>query len=269
MGIVYEAEHESLKSRMALKVMNPRLQTDQSYRRRFQTEARSAAKLHHTNIVPVFDYAEHDGVCYYAMQCIEGVGLDRVLDDVRRLRAGVAGNTGSETAGTGPGTANVVVEGRLPSISRGLLSGGFAVASTAFLVAGSDEVETTAIEGSTPRAISGAALAPDRSGLARSGNGVESANSSFAGQSEAIYFREIARLGAQVADALDYAHRQGVIHRDIKPPNLLLDTQGNVWVTDFGLAKLVERDELSQSRDVVGTLRFIAPERFRGVTNPL
>ena len=79
----------------------------------------------------------------------------------------------------------------------------------------------------------------------------------------------MARLGAQVADALDYAHRQGVIHRDIKPSNLLLDIRGNVWVTDFGLAKLVEGDELTQSHDLVGTLRFMAPERFRGVTDPL
>ena len=109
----------------------------------------------------------------------------------------------------------------------------------------------------------------DGSASAPSGGGAGSASSSFAGQPESIYFREVARLGAQVADALDYAHRQGVIHRDIKPSNLLLDTQGNVWVTDFGLAKLVEGDELSQSHDLVGTLRFMAPERFRGVTSPL
>ena len=55
MGIVYEAEHESLKSRVALKVMHPRFRADQCYLRRFQTEARSAAKLHHTNIVSVFE----------------------------------------------------------------------------------------------------------------------------------------------------------------------------------------------------------------------
>ena len=94
-------------------------------------------------------------------------------------------------------------------------------------------------------------------------------SSSLAGQTGSIYFREVARLGAQVADALEYAHRQGVIHRDIKPSNLLLDIRGNVWVTDFGLAKLVEGDELSQSHDLIGTLRFMAPERFRGVTDPL
>ena len=154
---------------------------------------------------------------------------------------------------------------RCTAISRGLLTGRFADAPTASLVAGSD---STAIGGATsarPPAPAGA----DGSACAPSGGGAGSASSSFAGQPESIYFREVARLGAQVADALDYAHRQGVIHRDIKPSNLLLDTQGNVWVTDFGLAKLVEGDELSQSHDLVGTLRFMAPERFRGVTSPL
>src|SRR4029077_1364851 len=87
MGVVHEAEHESLKSRVALKVMHPRFRTNPTYLRRFHTEARSAARLHHTNIVPVFDYGEQDGICYYAMPLIAGVGLDQVLEDVRRLRA--------------------------------------------------------------------------------------------------------------------------------------------------------------------------------------
>ena len=86
----------------------------------------------------------------------------------------------------------------------------------------------------------------------------------FPNLSELRYFREIARVGAQVADALEYAHRRGVLHRDIKPSNLLLDALGNVWVTDFGLAKLEEGDDLSQSRELVGTLRYMAPERLRG-----
>ena len=63
MGVVYEAEHESLKSRVALKVMHARFRDDRTYVRRFRIEARAAAKLHHTNIVPVFDYGEQDGVC--------------------------------------------------------------------------------------------------------------------------------------------------------------------------------------------------------------
>ncbi len=103
MGIVYEAEHESLKSRMALKVMHARFRADRDYVRRFQTEARSAAKLHHTNIVPVFDYGQQDGVFYYAMQYIAGVGLERVLDDVRRLRPAAERDAGAESDRCGAG----------------------------------------------------------------------------------------------------------------------------------------------------------------------
>src|SRR5262249_5180652 len=75
---------------------------------------------------------------------------------------------------------------------------------------------------------------------------------------------DIARVGAQAADALACAHSQGVLHRDIKPSNLLLDDRGQVWVTDFGVAKLVEEAHLTQSGDLVGTLKYMPPERFAG-----
>jgi serine/threonine protein kinase len=78
------------------------------------------------------------------------------------------------------------------------------------------------------------------------------------------YYRFVARLGAQVAEALAYAHRQGILHRDVKPANLLLDQTGAVWVTDFGLAKLLEHDDLTVPGEVAGTLRYSAPERFAG-----
>src|SRR5262249_57539903 len=87
MGVVYEAIRESLHNRVALKVIHPRFRASAGYLRRFQTEARSAAQLHHTNIVSIFDYGQHDGVCYYAMQYIAGHNLDEILVDVRRLRS--------------------------------------------------------------------------------------------------------------------------------------------------------------------------------------
>ena len=84
-----------------------------------------------------------------------------------------------------------------------------------------------------------------------------------------VYFRTIARIGRQVAEALAYAHEQGILHRDIKPANLLLDAQGNVWVTDFGLAKAFDgEDGLTQTGDIVGTVRYMAPERFDGRSEP-
>jgi eukaryotic-like serine/threonine-protein kinase len=179
MGIVYEAEQESLRRRVALKVL-PRLShMDPGRVERFRREARAASMLHHDHIVPVFGVGEYEGSHFYVMPFIVGKGMDEVLDDWRRDK-----------------TDSMIANG------------------------GASNEE--------PR------------------------------------WRFIAHLGAQVADALSFAHQHGVLHRDIKPANLLFDERGKIWVTDFGLARLLESGDLTQTGDLIGTLQYMPPESLGG-----
>src|SRR5262249_49325098 len=94
MGIVYEAEQVSLGRHVALKVLPKKMLLDGKQKRRFEREAKSAARLHHTNIVPVFGVGEHEGMPYYVMQFIQGLGLDEVLDELRRMHKGPGQGSG-------------------------------------------------------------------------------------------------------------------------------------------------------------------------------
>jgi tetratricopeptide (TPR) repeat protein len=74
-------------------------------------------------------------------------------------------------------------------------------------------------------------------------------------------FRQIAEWGIQAAEALEHAHRVGIVHRDVKPANLMIDGQGALWVTDFGLARTAADAGLTMTGDVLGTLRYMSPEQ--------
>jgi serine/threonine protein kinase len=263
MGVVYEAEQESLGRRVALKVLPAVCVASPTRLQRFLREAQAAARLHHTNIVPVFGVGEQDGVRYYVMQLIAGQGLDVVI---RALRAGAARKAGAAvglpagaTAGL-PGSASGAAE-ESAGVTAGQASSGTQRASNGTqlpVVSGSfsaGEAAQMLLSGPLPDAPS--ADLPRR----EPPSGVPAAAANSPGPR---YWQNVARVGIQVAEALEYAHRQGTLHRDIKPANLLMDSRGTVWIADFGLAKLEDLEDLTTSGDMVGTLRYMAPEQFEG-----
>jgi serine/threonine protein kinase/Tfp pilus assembly protein PilF len=257
MGIVYEAEQESLGRHVALKVLPAHALLDPQRLRRFNREAKAAARLHHTNIVPVYGVGESDGLHYYVMQFIQGLGLDQVLAELRKLRrakATLADAPAPESRLIRAGDVSAV------DVARSLLTGHFK--ETAPADAPEDAAEHAPPTLSLPSA---SFRRPDSSATIHLPGQSEHSTLSETGRQ---FWHSVARIGVQVADALAYANAQGTLHRDIKPSNLLLDTQGTVWVADFGLAKATDSEDLTHAGDIVGTIRYMAPERFRGQGDP-
>jgi serine/threonine protein kinase len=83
-------------------------------------------------------------------------------------------------------------------------------------------------------------------------------------ESRAATLREVVRVGIEAADALEHAHQRGVIHRDVKPGNLLVDTKGNVWLTDFGLARRDVDVTATVTGAMLGTPRYMSAEQISG-----
>ncbi|MCI0462936.1 MAG: protein kinase [Gemmataceae bacterium] len=265
MGIVYEAEQESLGRHVALKILPAHALLEPKHLHRFQREAKAAARLHHTNIVPVYGVGADAGLHYYVMQFIQGLGLDEVLVELRRLRQARKAPARSPT-----GTDQATPSGRRSEVSaaqvaQGLLTGQF-VASPPAAVEADSSPRTPVPASLRPEGVD--SPAPRGNVSAVRGNPAihlpGQRDGSRLSESGRPYWQSVARVGIQVAEALAYAHSQGILHRDIKPSNLLLDTQGNVWVTDFGLAKAADSQDLTHSGDIVGTVRYLAPERFQG-----
>src|SRR5215210_6288085 len=163
MATVFKAYHASLDRYVAIKALHPAFNQDVTFEARFQREARVVARLEHPNIVPIYDYAEHEKRPYLVMKFIEGDTLKAKLD-------------------------------------KGPLSS-----------------------------------------------------------------EEISKIVDAVGSALSYAHREGVLHRDIKPSNVLVANDGQMYLADFGLARIAQSGESTLSSDMImGTPQYISPEQAMG-----
>ncbi len=281
MGVVYEAEQVSLGRRVALKVLPGHVAGDRKALMRFRREAKAAAGLHHTNIVPVFEVGRDGDVAFYAMQFIQGQGLDQVVDELKRFRHPDR-TPGGDAAGEPGEDARIVMDSRRAVAQSVLANGRPQLGRVAgSLLTGRLETDGPASPGAKTNAATGLAVTePDdsadlsswRSAEARPAHDPSSSAVLPGGASVSAietsgrrqpFFRSVAQIGRQAAQGLSYAHARGIVHRDIKPSNLLLDTAGIVWITDFGLAK-ADEDGLTTTGDIFGTLRYMAPERFRG-----
>ena len=216
MGVVYEARQCSLKRHVALKVLSSGLGMTAKAVMRFRREAEAAAKLHHTNIVPIYATGEEEAVHYYSMELIDGPSLDQII---RKLRGDEDRNFSGDTDLSSqklPAWVNDKIPCERPSDCV------------------SDE----------------------------QANFAASRFSSSAAATGAKYFDTLAAMIADVADALDHAHDHGIIHRDVKPSNLLLSSDGRLSVNDFGLARVLEQPGMTMSGEFVGSPLYMSPEQI-------
>jgi serine/threonine protein kinase/predicted Zn-dependent protease len=239
MGIVYEAEQISLNRRVALKILPFAAALDAKQLQRFKNESHAAAHLQHQNIVPVHFVGCERGVHFYAMQFVEGQTLAALIQEARQRespdkRRSKIENRGSKANG-GPvdllRTGTLTPELESPERSEGV------------------EGESKGVQSTIPdQRPSAETLSPQ-------------ARSSLSASLSLSFFHTAANLGIQAAEALEHAHQLGVIHRDVKPANLMVDFRGNLWITDFGLAHCQGGCELTMSGDLLGTLRYMSPEQ--------
>ncbi|MFN0019175.1 MAG: protein kinase domain-containing protein [Pirellulaceae bacterium] len=235
MGIVYQARQISLDRPVALKVLGQALSrgTDVT---RFQREAQAAARLRHPSIAQVYYIGQDRHICYMAMELVNGISLRRVLD---RLGTSTTADTGLDSA------VQEDLEG---------------------------EPEATAIRFDLPTQDlrERPAKTDDTSAQARQplpdtrdSNPYLSPKARELRTSQA-HVRRCAEIVRDAAQALAHAHDQGVVHRDIKPDNLLLDRKGKVHLIDFGVARFFEDQAVTYTGQLVGTPLYMSPEQVTG-----
>lgn len=284
MGVVYEAEQISLNRQVALKVLPFAAVLDDRQISRFRTEAQAAAGLHHTNIVPVFAVGQERGVHFYAMQLISGQSLSQVLDELRRVRdaSQPKADKTSPTTGAADNT-------QTPATARPAWDPFGSTAEQIGSLAPIKRQQSTEPAATEPHAADDKQTLPFAPATAQANRPQgqaklsQATNETIARQGsvtlafcpsdqtptvdtikQSSYFRSVAQLGIQAADALQHAHEYGVVHRDVKPGNLLVDNDGKLWVTDFGLARIQSEMSVTLPGDIIGTLRYMSPEQARG-----
>jgi serine/threonine protein kinase len=233
MGVVYEARQISLNRKVALKVLSANLGLTPKAVQRFHREAEAAAKLHHTNIVPVYATGEEHETHFYAMELIEGPSLDRVI---RQLRSSETGQ---------PLGKGISTKSRL-SPARMVATGSYVEGKIPVEQIGEHPAETEGGGQSAPLGVGSPSL-----------------------NSDCHYFDTVAKMSAEVADALEHAHKNGIIHRDIKPSNLLLSPDGRLSINDFGLARILEQPGLTLTGEFVGSPLYMSPEQITAGRTPL
>lgn len=230
MGIVYEAEQISMKRRVALKVLPLAGLVDEMKVQRFRNEVRAVAALNHPHIVPVYTVGEERGIQYYAMQLIRGRSLEKVISSLGELRDRRHVEASSLS--------------RLSAIGRS--DHHTSDYEQTFDSAASDHDHQRSSDHDKVTTVARAS------------------DSTIPGATRQEYLRSVAVLGIQAANALEHAHQQGIIHRDIKPAKFILDAISKLYVTDFGLARIEADAGLTMTGDVVGTLRYMSPEQATG-----
>ncbi|MFI5455557.1 MAG: WD40 repeat domain-containing serine/threonine protein kinase [Isosphaerales bacterium] len=251
MGEVYEAVEEPLARRVAVKTIRRSQATSASLLLRFDRERRTLARLHHTNVVPIFATGCEGDLLYFAMPYLSGASLGQVIKTARSHES------------SGNGLASSSFEELLQEAQSRSSS-----ASADPEVPGDEQPRPVTL-GVTEPVAKGLPEGPSSS---TRGPGVQLLSKS--------YIRTVVQVMAAVAEGIHHAHEAGVIHRDLKPSNIMVETSGHAWVLDFGLAALKATSgaapvafaftpsgaepDASLTAGPVGTPPYMAPEQHGG-----
>lgn len=248
MGVVYEARQRSLDKRVAVKVLPYSAMLDRRAVKRFQNEAWAAARLQHRNIVPVYQVGNERDIYYYAMQYIDGGDLGDLFDC---LQDAATRRTSSRVTQT---QTPVAQQDGSDTEEQEFISIDVTTSATDVRDSSDTSVRSRSSTHKSGWSKGDTLASPHLLEL------VEKSRSTSVPE----FLTPLVSMGIQVADALHYAHEMGIVHRDIKPPNLLLDTEGEVWVADFGLAQVQSDAGMTATGAIVGTLRYMSPEQALG-----